>query len=92
MKNPSPYNFSTGVPFSQQDKIHEHIKVSLLLGRRTKGDLAGCFYSFLQVSESGFLQKIFHLDWKNGKLKLGELLNLIENNGNQTRQFSISLL
>ena len=45
-----------------KDKIHEHIQELLLLGRRTKGNFACCFRSFLQVFERSFLQKIsyFH--------------------------------
>ena len=29
--------------------MHESIQETLLLGRRTKGDLEWCFHSFLQV-------------------------------------------
>ena len=42
-------NLFTGIPLSHEDKIHEHTQESLLLGRRTKGNLALCFHSFLQV-------------------------------------------
>ena len=31
--------------------MHEHVQESLLLGRRTKGNFACCFRSFLQVIE-----------------------------------------
>ena len=61
---PSINNLFRGIPFSQEDKIHEHIQVSLFLGRRTKGNLAWCFHSFLQVLGRGFLQKITHFDGK----------------------------
>ena len=44
--------------------MHEHIQESLLLGRRTTGNLALCFHSFLQVFERGFLQKISNFDGK----------------------------
>ena len=40
---PSMNNLFRGISFSQEDKIHEHIQVSLLLGRRTKGKFAACF-------------------------------------------------
>ena len=43
---------------------NERIQESLLLGRRTKGNLAWCFHSFLQVFERGFLQKISYFDGK----------------------------
>ena len=33
-------NLFRGIPVSHEDKIHEHIQVSLLLGRRTKGNFA----------------------------------------------------
>ena len=70
-------NLLWGIPFSHEDKIHEHIQESLLLGRRTKGNLAWCFHSFLQVSERGFLQKSPISTRRNDQLKLGQILNLI---------------
>ena len=42
--------------------MHEHIQKSSLLGRRTKGNFACYFRSFLEVFENGFLQKIFYFD------------------------------
>ena len=48
-------NLFMGIPFSHEDKIHKHIQESLLLGGRTKGNLARCFHSFLEVFERGFL-------------------------------------
>ena len=51
--------------------MHERILESLLLGRRTKGNLAWCFHSFLQVFERGFLQKISHFDGKKWSIKAG---------------------
>ena len=70
MKNSSINNLFRGIPFSQQDKIHEHIQVSLSLGRRAvKGNLACCFHSFLQVFKRGFLQKISHFDGKEWPVK-----------------------
>ena len=44
--------------------MHEHVLESLLLRRRTKGNLAWYFQSFLQVFERGFLQKISYFDGK----------------------------
>ena len=49
--------------------MHEHIQVSLLLGRRLKRNLAWCFHSFLHIFERGFLQKISHFDGKEGPVK-----------------------
>ena len=58
--------------------MHEHIQESLLKGRRTKGNFACCFRSFLQVFERGFLQKIsFISTGRNDRLKPGKLLNVI---------------
>ena len=57
--------------------MHEHIQESLLSERRTKGNFACCFPSFLQVFERGFPQKISYLDGRNGRLKPGKLLDLI---------------
>ena len=42
---------------------------SLVLGRRTKGNVAWCFHSLLQVFERGFLQKISHFDEKEWPIK-----------------------
>ena len=61
---PSVNNLFRGISFSHEDKIHEHIQESLLLGRRTKGNFACYFRSFLQVFERGFLQKISYFDGK----------------------------
>ena len=66
-----------GIPFCQEEEIHEHFQVPLLLRRRTKGNLAGF--------EKGFLQKIFDLTGRNGRLKPGKSLNLIGHIGNKTR-------
>ena len=44
--------------------MHEYIQKSLLLLRRTKGNLAWCFHSFLQVFEKGFLLEISYFDGK----------------------------
>ena len=74
---PSVNNLCKGISFSHEDKIHEHVRESLLLGRRTKGNFACCFHSFLQVFERGFLQKISYFDWKEDRFKPGKLLNLI---------------
>ena len=51
------------------------------------GNLAGCFHSFLQVLEPGFLQKISHFDGKEGLIKLGKLLNLIKQDSFQYHCF-----
>ena len=42
----------------ERDKIHDHIQVSLLIGRRAKGNLACCFRSFLHIFERGFLHNL----------------------------------
>ena len=44
--------------------MYDLIQVSLLLGRRTEGNFACCFRSFLQVLERVFLQKISYFDGK----------------------------
>ena len=51
--------------------MHEHIQVSLVLGRRTKENLALRFHSFSQVFDNGFLQKISHFDGKEWPIKTG---------------------
>ena len=72
------------IPFSV---IYEHIQVSLLLGRITKGNLVCYFHSFLKVIERGFCRKAPISTGRNDRLKLGKLLSLIECIGNNTRQF-----
>ena len=57
-------NLFMGISFSHEDKIDEHTQQSLLLGRRTKGNFARCFCSFLKAFERGFLQKISYCDGK----------------------------
>ena len=81
-------NLFRGIPFSHEDKIHEHIQESLLLGRRTKGILAWCFLSFLQVFEKGILQKSPISTGRNDRLKPGKLLT-DEKDGFQHHCFDI---
>ena len=64
-------NLLRGIPFSQEDEIHEHIQVSVLLGRSTKETLACCFHSFLQDFERGLLRKISHFDGKEWPINAG---------------------
>ena len=73
--------------------MDEHIQVVLLLGRRTKGNLACCFHSFLQVIR-GFLQNVSHLDVKEWFIIswVNYMVNLIEHIGNEMRQLLLSLL
>ena len=42
--SPSVNNLFRGIPFSYEDKIHEDIQESLLLGRGAKGNFALCFH------------------------------------------------
>ena len=85
-------NIFKRIPFSQENKIHEHTQVSLLLGRTTKGNLVCCFHSCLQVSKGAFGLKSQISSRRKSRLKLGKLLSLIGPIGNKLRQFSISLL
>ena len=57
--------------------MHEHIQESFLLGRRTKGNFACCFHSFLQVLERAFCSKSPISTGRNDRLKPGKLMNLI---------------
>ena len=70
-------NLFRGIPFTHEDKIHELIQESLLLERRTKGNLASRFHSILQVFERGFLQKISYFDGKEWPIKAGTVFNII---------------
>ena len=74
-------NLFRGIPFSQEDEIHEHIQMSIFLGRRAKGNLACCFHSSLQVVEWDFQRKSSIWLVRNGRLKPGKLLSLIGNIG-----------
>ena len=73
---PCVNNLFRGIPFSHEDKIHEHTQESFLLRRRTKGNFACCFCSFLQVFKRGFLQKISSFNGKEWPIKAGKLRNL----------------
>ena len=64
-------NLFRGIRFSDEYEIHERIPESLLLGRRTKENLARCFHSFLQVFKMGVLQEIPYFDKKGGPIKAG---------------------
>ena len=57
--------------------MHEHIQETLLLGKRTKGNFACCFRSFLLVFEKAFCRKSPISTGRNDRLKPGKLLNLI---------------
>ena len=52
-------NIFRGTPFSHEDKIHENIQDSLLMGRRTKGNLSWRFsfqYHRFDIQGAGFFQ------------------------------------
>ena len=86
---PSGVNNSfRGILCSLEDKIHEHIQVSLLLGRRGKGNLPVFFTHFCRFFVRGFLQKISHFDGKDW-LWPSKLLNLIGHIENKLRQLSM---
>ena len=72
--SPSANNFFRGIPFSHEDKIHEHIQESLLVGRRAKGNFAQCFCRF---SKEAFCRKSPISTGRNDRLKPGKLLKLI---------------
>ena len=57
--------------------MHEHVQESLLLGRRTKGNLVAVFARFCRFSKGAFCRKFPISTGRNGRLKPGELLNLI---------------
>ena len=57
--------------------MHEHIQESLLLERKTEGNFACYFRSFLQVSKAAFCRKSPISTGRNDRLKPGKLLNLI---------------
>ena len=82
----------SGIRFSHEDKIQEHILESLLLGRRTKGNFACYFHSFLQVPIGALCRKSQILTRRSDRLKPGKSLNRIWHIGDETGQFSISLL
>ena len=90
--SPSVNNLFGGILFSHEDKIHENVQESSLLGKRTKGNFAWCFQSILQVFERAFCRKSLISSGRNDRLKPGKLLILIEHIGDKIRQFLISLL
>ena len=66
-----------GIPFSDEDKIHERIQESLLLGRRTKEILLAVFDRFCRFSKGAFCRKSPISTGRNDRLKPVKLLNLI---------------
>ena len=85
-------NLFRGIPFSHEDKIHDHIQEFLLLGRKQREVLLGVFTLFCRFSKGAFCRKSPTLTERNDRLKPGKLLNLIEHIGDKTRQFLVSLL
>ena len=69
--------------------MHECSQVLLLLERRTKGCLACCYHSFLQVLSAENI--LFRQEGMVDKSQV-KLLNLIGHVRNKTRQLRISLL
>ena len=72
------YKIFRGIPFSQEDKIHEHIQEALLLGKITKGNLGGqreiwlgVFSRFCRFSKGAFGVKSPIFTGRNDRLKSG---------------------
>ena len=82
-------NLFRGILLSQWDEIHEHIQVSLLLGKRTKGSLREeeqvVFTCFCRFSKEAFCRKSTISTGRNGRLKSVKLGNLVEHIGDKTR-------
>ena len=53
--------------------MHEHIQVSLMLGRRTKESLAWLFHSFCRLSKGAFFRKSPISTGRNGQLRLEKI-------------------
>ena len=85
-------NLFREISVHHQDKIHEHIQESLLLGKRPKANLAWCFHSFLQVWKGALRRKYFISTGRNGRLKLGKLLNLIGRTRNKTNKIAFNII
>ena len=86
-------NLLMGIQFSKEDKIHQHMQVSLLPGRRRKENLACRFHSFF----AAFLKEAFCVNspisrGRNGKLRSGKLLNILGHIGNETSKLLVSFL
>ena len=58
---PSVNNLLRAIPFSYEDKIHEHIQE---LEGEQREIMLGAFHSFLEVFEWGFLQIMSYVDGK----------------------------
>ena len=67
--SPSVNNLFRGIPFSHENKIHEHIQESLLLGRRKKGNFACFFARFCRFSKGPFCRKSPISAGRNDRLK-----------------------
>ena len=73
-------------------RVHEHIKVPLLLGRRKMEILLVAFARFCSFSKEFFSRKSPISNGGQGRLKPGKLTNLKLHIGNITRRFLIFLL
>ena len=76
--------------------MHEHVLESLLLGRRTKGNLVKSkgtkfvvFDNFFRLSKGAFCRKSLISTGRKRRLVRSRLLNLIGHIGIEARQFSI---
>ena len=58
---PSVNRLFKGIPFPHDDKIQEHIQEPLLLGRRTKGNLAWYFHFISGIIQDSFQYHSFDI-------------------------------
>ena len=70
-------NLFRGIPFSHEDKIHEHIQESLLLGGEQREILLAVFSRFCRFSKGAFCRKSPISMGRNDQLKPGKLKSLI---------------
>ena len=63
--------------FAHEDKIHELIQESILLGREQREILLAAFARFCRFSKGAFCRKSPILTGRNDRLKPDKLLNLI---------------
>ena len=64
----------------------------VIIVNKNQKDFSRCFHSFVRLSEGAFCRNRSYEREKKERLRLGKAFNIIEHIGNETRNFSISLL
>ena len=80
-------NLFRGISFSQEDKIHEHIKEALLLEGEQREILLAVFTRFCRFSKGAFCSKSPTSTGRNDRLKPGPIITLFGISGIEQDSF-----